>query len=380
MMKGLTKLIILAAVIFAVCIPVVSAFDVEGLTIDPSGSLTPNTPVTVSFKVGFSATGGDNFPATDDLVLTTDLANPKWTYTIIIDGVENPRNPMGGRTLDLSGFELSYPAKNEESLSVTVEGTAPTVDTTTNKTILDIHEVDSHGAIITSTQITKTTLVINPGDIQKAIADKTTNLQTYRSHIDEKSAIGIDTTDAEANYNDANAKISSAQARPATQYAEAFNDLAAAQSSIDAGETALDKSWAENVVANAQGPVDNVDKVIAWFKGNQSTSNDPQLSAIVAKREVAVNYISNANDFITNGKYSDARSKAAEAFAKGNESYTDALARQYSLMHGGFDIIGAITGIFKSGILVIVVGIVAVVLVAVGVIIYRKRSRWDELG
>jgi hypothetical protein len=379
-MKGLTKLIILAAVIFLVCIPVVSAFDVEGLTIDPSGSLTPNTPVTVSFKVGFAATSGETFPSGSDLVLTTDLANPKWTYTLILDGVENPRNPVGGKTLDLSGFELSYPAKVDESVRVTVEGTAPTVDTTSNKTVLDIHEVDTHGNIVTSTEITRTAMVINPGQITSAINDKTANLQTFRSHIDEKSAIGIDTTDAEADYNDANAKISSAQARPATQYSDALNDLTAAQASIDAGETALDKSWAESEVANAQGPVDNVDKVIAWFKGNQSTANDPQLSAIVAKREVAVNYISNANDFITNGKYSDARSKAAEAFAKGNESYTDALARQYTLMHGGFDIIGAIAGIFKSGVLVIVVGIVAVVLIAVGVIIYRKRSRWDELG
>jgi glucose uptake protein GlcU len=28
----------------------------------------------------------------------------------------------------------------------------------------------------------------------------------------------------------------------------------------------------------------------------------------------------------------------------------------------------------------IILGVVAVILVVVGVIIYRKRSRWDELG
>jgi hypothetical protein len=379
MMKGLTKLIILAAVFFAVCIPVVSAFSVEGLTIDPSGSLTPNTPVTVSFKVDFASSSGETFPSGSDLVMTTDLANPKWTYTLILDGVENPRNPAGGKTLDLSGFELSYPAKVDESIRVTVEGTAPTVDKTTNKTILDIHELDTHGNIVSSSQVTKTALVINVGDIQSAIDEKNTNLQTLRSHIDEKSAIGIDTTEAEADYNDANSKISSAKARPATQYSDAFNDLAAAQTSMDAGDVALDKAWAENEVANAQGPVNNADSIIAWFKGNKSTSDDTQLPAIVAKREVAVNYISNANDFISNGKYSDARSKAAEAYAKGNESYTDALARQYTLLHSGIDL-GWIGGIFKSGVLVIVVGIIAVVLIAVGVIIYRKRSRWDELG
>ena len=57
-------------------------------------------------------TAGDTFPVGSDLVMTTDLANPKWTYTIVLDTVENPRNPVGGQTLDLSGFELSYPVNS----------------------------------------------------------------------------------------------------------------------------------------------------------------------------------------------------------------------------------------------------------------------------
>ncbi|MGB7787407.1 hypothetical protein [Methanoregula sp.] len=341
--------------------------------------MTPNTPVTVSFNVAFAASSGYTFPAGSDLVMTTDLANPKWTYTVVLNTVENPRNPVGGPTLDLSGFELSYASTVDESLSVTLEGTAPTVATTTNQTILDVHEVDSNGDTVTSSEVTQSVLVINPGDVQAAINNENTNLTTLRSDIDEKSAIGVDTTDAEADYNDASSKLSSAKARPATQYSDAFNDIAAAQASIDAGETALDKSWAEMVVANAQGPVTNADGIIAWFKGNTSTANDPQLSSIVTEREIAVSYISNANDFITNGNYDQARSKAQQAYNEGNQSYTDALARQYTLTHGT-DIIGMVTGIFKSGVLVIVVGIVAVVLIAVGIIIYRKRSSWDELG
>ena len=97
-------------------------------------------------------------------------------------------------------------------------------------------------------------------------------------------------------------------------------------------------------------------------------------------REVAVGYISSANDFITSGQYAQARAKAEAAFTEGNQSYTNALQRQYTLMHSGIDIGAMISGIFKSGILVIVVGIVVVVLIGVGIVIYRKRSRWDELG
>ena len=139
----------------------------------------------------------------------------------------------------------------------------------------------------------------------------------------------------------------------------------------------LDKAWAEKEVAAAQLPINNVDAVIAWFKGNKTTAEDSQLSAIVSKREVAVGYISTANDQIASGEYSQARSKAQEAFTKGNESYTDALARQKQLMSGWSFSLPQIPipgGIF------IVIGVIVVILVAVGIVIYRKRSRWDELG
>ncbi len=375
-MKGLMKLVILAVIALILFIPAVSAFDVEGMTIDPSGALTPSTPVTVSFKVGFTASSGDTFPSGSDLVMTTDLTDAKWTYTLILDGVENPRNPVGGKTLDLSGFELSYPSKVDESIRVTLEGTAPTVDTTTQKVMVAVNEYDQNGNIVTSETVNQTALVINTGDVARVVSEENTNLSTFRSHIDEKSAIGIDTSAAEANYNDAQSKIATASSRPATQYADALNDLAAAQASIDAGEIAVDKAWAESDVANAQIPINNVDAVIAWFKGNQSTANDPQLASIVAMREVAVSYISNANDYITSGNYDQARSKAADAFSKGNESYTDALARQKQLMAGWqFPALPKLPG----GIFLIV-GVIVIVLVVVGVIIYRKRSRWDELG
>jgi hypothetical protein len=366
-MKGFKKLIILTTIILF-CISTVSAFSVSSVSIDPSGSLVPGSPVTVSFKVETSG-----FPSADDLQFFTDLDNPKWTYTIIKNGVDNPRPVMGGRTFTIIGFELSYKPTDEVAVRATLEGKVPTVTATSDKIIIRIQEMDAQGRPITSTKVERTAKIINTGEVPKLIAERDTELQTYRTHIDEKAVLGIDTSAADAKYNEAKQKIDSARARPATQYAEASADLTAAQTSISDGEKALDKAWAENEVAAAQLPINNVDTIIAWFKGNQSTANDQQLPAIVAKREVAVSYISTANDQIASGEYPQARSKAQEAFSKGNESYTDALARQKALMSG-------ITGFFKSGIVVIIACVVIVVLVAVGVIIYRKRSRWDELG
>ncbi len=129
-------------------------------------------------------------------------------------------------------------------------------------------------------------------------------------------------------------KVDSARSRPSNEYAGALGDLTAATAAIKDGETALDKAWAEYEVAAAQVPINNVDAIIAWFKGNSSTANDQQLPTIITKREVAVSYVSNANDHIAEGNFALARQKAQDAFLKANESYTEALARQKQLMSG----------------------------------------------
>lgn len=377
-MKGVTKWIILSAIILF-CVSAVSAFSVSSVSIDPSGSLTPGTSVIVTYKILFSASGGETFPSGSELQMSTDLESPKWTWILILDSIENPRPDETGRMLSLSGFELAYPASVEESIRVTLEGKVPSVEQTTNKTIIRIQEVDSNGNIVTSSKVEHTAMVINVAEVSQAIASKRTDLQTYRAHIDEKAAIGIDTAAAEVKYNDAKSKIDAAAAAPSTQYATALAYLNTATELMSDGEKALDKSWAEYEVLNAQTPIANVDRVIAWFRGNQSTANNAELPPIIAKREIAVSYISTANDQIASGQYTLARSKAGEAYSKGNESYTEALALQKKVM-SGFDPIGMIGGLFKSGIVIIVVAVVVVVLIAVGVIIYRKRSSWDELG
>jgi hypothetical protein len=240
-----------------------------------------------------------------------------------------------------------------------------------------LQEVDSHNNIVSGSTVKREAVIVNVAEVQAKVAEKRSTLQTFRSHIDEKSAMGIDTAEAEAKYSEAKQKIDTAEKAPSTQYVQSFANLDAAQKAIDDGEAALDRAWAESEVTNAQVPITNVDGIIAWFKGNASTKDDAQLPAIIAKREVAVSYISTANDDVSNGNYAQARSKAQEAYDKGNESYTDALARQKVLLSGW-----QFPGLPNFGKLPIIpiIAVVVVVLAVVGYVIYRKRSHWDELG
>jgi hypothetical protein len=374
-MKGLTKWILIA-VSLILCMQAVTAFAVSSISVEPSGSLTPGTPVIVSFNVDLSGAGAETFTSGNELQMSTDLDSSKWSYALVLDGVvaEQPSNT--GRVLSVSGWVLAYPSSMEESLRVTLEGITPAVSQTTNKTLIKIQEIDSHNNVLTSSVVERIAVVVNIAEVQSKVTEKESALQTYRSHIDEKSALGVDTAAAEAKYSDAQQKINTAKGLPSTQYALAYSNLNAAQDAIDEGEKALDRAWAENEVTNAQIPINNVDNVIAWFKGNKSTADDAQLATIITKREVAVSYLSTANDEISNGNYAQARVKAQDAFNKGNESYTDALARKKVLESGW-----QLPSLPKlPGGIFLIVGIIVVVLAVVGYIIYRKRSRWDELG
>ena len=376
-MKELRKLIWIA-VLFLVLIPSASlAYTVNSLSISPTGALTPGTTVDLSFKIQMPS-GATNV---NDLKLYTALEKPKWSYAINVNDVANGLTDSSAKTVTISSFLLKYKSGDDVAVVVTLEGTAPSVTQTGNQTLIQITEVDSNGNV-GSSSYTQTALVVNINDVATAISNANTQLSQFRTHIDEKAAMDIDTSAAEAKYNDAQSKISTAQALPSTSYTEALNNINTATSTISDGETLLDKAWAEKEISDAQGPINNVDALIAYFQGNSSTSNDARLPEIITKREVAVSYISAANDALTNGNFAQARSKAEDAYTKGNESYNDALTFKAAVeaTWNPFAIFSGVGSGISSSIILIVVGVIVVVLVVVGIIIYRKRSRWDELG
>jgi len=298
-----------------------------------------------------------------------------------VNGVANGLTEAGTKTVTINSFLLTYKSADDVSVTVTLEGTAPAVTQTENQTLIQISDVDGNGHA-SDTKYTQSVMVVNTNDVTTAIANAKSQLSQFRTEIDEKAALDIDTSAAEAKYNEAQAKITSAQSLPSTQYSDALNNINTAISTISDGGTLLDKAWAEKDISEAQGPINNVDSLIAYFQGNTSTSTDARLSEIITKREVAVSYISAANDALTNGNFAQARAKAGDAYSKGNESYNDALTFKASIQAtwNPFAGLGSIGSIFSSSVIFIIVGVIAVVLIIVGIIIYRKRARWDELG
>jgi hypothetical protein len=341
--------------------------------INPTGDLTAGANVSTSFKIDMTPSGSDTFPKANTLQIFTDLNNPKWTVTMIRDGVEHPVPQEFGRSVYLSGWVLSYPSSVQESLRISLEGTVPSVTKSMNKTLILVQELDGNNKVIPSTIVTNERLIVNPTDMTQNIAVREADLRTYRMHVDARAQMGINTTAAEQNYSAALAAIQSAKN---ADFATAQASLNTATGLMDDGEKLLDKAWAENEIANAQAPITKTDDLITYFTVNKSITSDPRLAIVIAKKESAAQYLSSARDLHYLGNYAFSRVKAKEAFDKGNESLNDAINFKIALTNTGG---GGSTGpSWLNTTTLIIAGVVVVIIAIAGYFLLRKKNRWDE--
>lgn len=369
------KIILCALAIICIAIPAVSAFDVESVTTSPSsGDLVPGQTVTVEAMVRFSSSGDYTFPASDTLKFQTrlDSQSAQWKYYIILNGVM-PDQPTvkGGSIMYLDGFELQYPSENLLEIRVILEGRAPEVTETTDISLFKIQQLDASDNPRTASQynyeLNRT--VVNPEQVERTIEVREEELEELKAQIDEKSAMGVDVTAVMEKYNEAKEAIKDAKTSSSSQ---AFSYLTEAETAIDEAEVLLDKSWAQHEIDRAQTVLTDVDTNINFFVENRSMGNDARVVNIITKRESASQYLTSARDSFNQEYFSQARAKADEAYQKGMEAYNTSVELRNEVGQG------FLPGV--DGLLLVVVIIIVGAIAAVGVLLWRRRSRWDELG
>ena len=211
--------------------------------------MTPGTPVTVLFTIQFEASGDMTFPSGNTLDFYTDLDNPKWNMVLVLNDIESPQTMDNKKNVFLDDWILQYKTSDyEENLRVTLQGVAPTVTSTTNKTVVRVQELDSRNNVVSGSMVTVSRQIINTFEVTQLISTRESDLQIFRTHIDEKAALEIDTAIAEGKYSAARAAINDAKSKPSSQYTAAQASLTNAQNLITEGEKLLDKAWAEKKV------------------------------------------------------------------------------------------------------------------------------------
>jgi hypothetical protein len=313
----------------------VSAYSVSPITVDPTGALLQCAPVNATFVISNPTSDTNDYPGAEDIELSTELDRPVWSLILLIDGEQKLFLDQKNSHVLLSNWNLTDFNRNtsHEQIRINLAGTVPRVPQTSNKTIVRILQISADNNPVAGSVRSAVTVVVNCCmDIEcNYLIPLDEGLQQFRTDIDRNATMGIDTTAAEAKYSEAEQKIASARALPSTHYVQKFSNLNTAKEAIADGEQALDRASAEKEVADAQELITKPDAIIAQFPigGRPSDlQNSAGFLAMISNREIAVQYLSTANDQIAAGNYSAAHESIGIALALGNQSYASGLEYQ----------------------------------------------------
>jgi len=344
-------------------------YDVEKIEITPStGDIVAGDAVTVHAIIQVSEKD-DPFPTDDSLELTTELSEPRWEYYYTIGTVDQQPQPVkNSMRAILSGWELSYP--NDVTVDVMLTGKAPQRSSTEEADVFKVQQLDDDRDPIKNSEYVKTITIVNTEDKTTAIQVRETELGALRTAIDNKAAEGVDTSKAEAKYDEAEAAINSART---SSYTTAQTQLEKAGTLINEAETLLGEAEATMAIADAQERIDEVEGMITYFKDNRSMGRDARVVAIETQLDNAQTLLTLAKDKQTSKDYTQASIQAANAEKKASVARDDANALKEEIGEGlSFDPSGIST--------YLIIGAVLVVLVVGGIVLYRRHTKWDELG
>ncbi len=342
-----------------------SAFEVTKEEITPeSAILEPGQNVNARYVISYKMITTDpSYMDDEKFEFSTGLQNSAWDFKIRREGYPDIVIPTRGGTYQtLLEFEVGY--SGEVQLDVQLRGTVPT--TSTGK--LEVVKIEHFRDKTVEDEYRMTRDVVTSAQVQGSLSAQQQRLKDLKANMDEKSAQGVDISAVQTEYNAASQALASAAAAGP---AEAAGYISTATKALDKAEVLLDKAWAEKEVSNAGAAIESLDGMITYFVENRSMGTDPQVIAIMTKRESAVQFYSQAQDNLNAENYPLARSKAADGLSKANEALADATALRERIGEG--------FGLGGDLLLYIGIGIV-IILGIVGVVLYRRKTRWDELG
>jgi hypothetical protein len=114
-------------------------------TANPTGDLLSGTSTSVSFQIDYD----EIFPRTDSLQLITELNNPKWKCTKILNNEPLILRPdVYAHDLTISGWELEYPSDVKVTVKATLTGIAPSDNLPKKIVVLRVQQINSQNEIM----------------------------------------------------------------------------------------------------------------------------------------------------------------------------------------------------------------------------------------
>ncbi len=220
---------------------------------------------------------------------------------------------------------------------------------------------------------------MNPEDVARSLDQARSSLGQLRTTIDQQTAQGANTTEAERKYAEADRLLKSAESG---NISVRSSTVQKASTLIDESTKSLDQASAQAVIDRAAAQIKNVDEMLTFFKANKELANDPRVAAITVKRESAQQLLTSARDSEEAGNINQARIRANESATKALEAYNDSvdLRSQFAGASNASANASASANSGGGGILPYVIVIAVIAVIAIGVVVLQRRGRWDELG
>ena len=253
----------------------------------------------------------------ESLMFYTDLYNPVWKFTIILDGVEHVKPKISGRYETLSGFELYYPRTYQTYVRAELTGTVPTTAATGEYKLIEVTHFDAAGN--TESTVKETRIFINPADMAGIQGSTEVLLSNLRADIDRYASVGVDTSAAEEKYTLANNAVATAK----TSTASVQNALLdSAKGYIAEANEILKKAYAEHAINAAKKKTASLDSIINYFEVTKGLASDKSVWVIKSYNDNAKTLLVLAEEKYSSGAMDAAAEYAALSQNKADEGYS----------------------------------------------------------
>lgn len=276
----------------------------------PGEVMSPGQDAYVQYTISFDLESDDG-----GLEFYTDLHDPKWQFTIVIDGVSQELPSKYGRYASIVGFELYYPKSHSSSVVLKLNGTVPEVSTTGIYTVFRVTQYDYEGSTVSEEIIDA--VFVNPSEVDDIQKERESKLAVLRMYLDEKGEMGVYTESAEEKYDlAAGAIVAAATADSAT----ASSLLSDADVFIDESYSMAGQAWAEFSIEEAELKIDIVEAMIREYE-EDGVSDDSRVWVIMSYIDNANTLVVLAEDKFKMSDFSSAINYAGQAESKAETAY-----------------------------------------------------------
>jgi hypothetical protein len=373
MKSGLKLFLCLLALLC--CVHAVAAvnYEVESVEITPSsGDLSPGDRVTLNAVVTVTSTGDETFPSSHSLEAYTDLDDLKWTYSVKVNG-HGEDIVDGKRYLTMTGWLLAYPSSQEVEIHYYLEGKAPEVVSTGDKTLFRLRQFDNNDNLVSNGEYIVQRTVVDPEDVEATLQIREDELEELRESIDARMAEGVNVSPAEEKYTAAESALNSAKTAGPGQ---AQSYLTQTATLIGEAEDLLDEAWSQARIDAAQSTISEVEDHLTYFKEERGMGSDARVVGIETQLDNAQTLLTLAKDKEASGDYAQARVQADNAVTKASAALNSSVTLREEIGEGGLPI----PSFGGSTMTYVLIAVGVLIIGAVGVILYRRHNRWDELG